>query len=204
MSDPVPASPPQPVPGALIQHFAPDPQERTTQHVPVDADPGTSYAAIRSANLVNVPVTRILSEVAWVPVELAARLRRGRNAALGHTAHLEDMLADDSPWTLLDEEPGVELVLGILWKPPSGAERRDAGEFAAFSEPGIVKVAWSHSVIPYGTGSLLVAETRTVATDATARRRFGAVWPVVGPFAAVARRGVLQAMREHAETAASS
>ena len=50
-------------------------------------------------------------------------------------------------------------------------------EFAAFQEPDLVKIAWTLEVESQGVAStLLSTETRAVATDATARRRFRRYW----------------------------
>jgi len=54
-------------------------------------------------------------------------------------------------------------------------------------------------VAPDGTGSRMATETRIAATDATARRRFGRYWLLIGPFSGITRREMLAAIRRRAE-----
>lgn len=119
---------------------------------------------------------------------------------MGRVSRLRDVVSGDTPWTVLVDEPGSELVFGLLWSPPAGGDKRAASEWEAFAEPGFAKVAWGFSVSPHaGGGTVLTTETRTAANDAATRRRFRVMWPVIWPFAALLRRLVLQAIRAEAE-----
>ena len=52
--------------------------------------------------------------------------------------------------------------------------------FAAFTEPGWAKAAMSFQLCPLDGGqTLLAAETRVLATDATARRAFTPYWLLI-------------------------
>jgi hypothetical protein len=61
----------------------------------------------------------------------------------------------------------------------------DAGAFAAWDEPGTVRVAFAHWTAPVdgGGSSEIVSEARVEAVDAWARMRLKAVWALLGPFA---------------------
>jgi hypothetical protein len=74
--------------------------------------------------------------------------------------------------------------------------------FAAFDEPGYVKIAWTLRADPAGTGSVFRTETRAVATDAVARARFRRYWLFLSPGIRLIRRlaaGPIKAAAERAQ-----
>ena len=74
-----------------------------------------------------------------------------------------------------------------------------SADFAAFAEPGWGKIAVAFVVSPYGTGSLLTYECRTLTGDAVSRARFLRYWQVVQPFAAHIFRATVGTVRRAAE-----
>ena len=191
--------PPLGGPGALVDAVLPEHDARTVQQIAVDAEPSVVYEAIWQADLLSSRLARTLMAVACVPEDIVAR-RRGERAPGGDRHwRLTQALDDDSPWILLGDRPGAEVVLGLLWTPPAGGTNCRPEEFPEFWRSGVAKVAWSLAVVPYGSTSVLVAETRTFALDEAARRRFRAVWPVIGPLAGLARAGMLRAIAREAE-----
>ena len=64
------------------------------------------------------------------------------------------MLGDDSPWILLADEADREVVLGLLWTPPAGGAKCAPADFEEFAAPGVAKVVWSLSVVPFGAGHM--------------------------------------------------
>jgi hypothetical protein len=77
-------------------------------------------------------------------------------------------------------------------------------DFAAFSEPGFVKIVWTLRADPDGNDkSVFRTETRAVATDATARKRFRLYWALASPGIALIRRLSLNPLRREAERRAS-
>ena len=97
----------------------------------------------------------------------------------------------------------TELVYGLVgrfWQPTGGLRAVRADEFEGFAEPGYLKAGFNFLVEPNGDGGcLLSTETRVIATDAGARRRFRPYWTVVHPGSALIRRGWLRAIRSRAE-----
>jgi hypothetical protein len=79
-------------------------------------------------------------------------------------------------WGVLAEVPDREVVVGAVTKPWEANvtfHALPADQFAAFSEPGFVKIAWTLRADPIDDDtSVFRTETRAVATDATARARF--------------------------------
>ncbi|HEY6886632.1 MAG TPA: hypothetical protein VI300_02595 [Solirubrobacter sp.] len=182
---------------AQLPHF----DAGTIQRTVVYATPQRTYDAIWSADLLHAPLARMLTR-ASIAIECAGARFRGTSVPphVPRSARLRDMLGADSPWLLLADEPGREVVLGLLWTPPAGGHTCPADEFAEYLAPGLAKVVWSISVHPFGAGhTLLATETRTFATDALAKRRFGLLWPLIAPFAALMRSQVLLAIKREAE-----
>jgi hypothetical protein len=102
---------------------------------------------------------------------------------------------------VLREEPPGLLVLGTMGQPwrLRGAElRAPAGpaEFAAFDEPGFVRVAMSFEL---SGRTRLATETRVSPTDARAAKAFGRYWAFVRPGSDLIRLDVLRAIRRRAE-----
>ena len=106
-------------------------------------------------------------------------------------------------WGVLAEEPGREIVVGAVTRPWE-ADVRFRGlppeEFAAFADPGFVRIAWNLAAEPVGPSeSVFRTETRAVATDADARRRFRRYWSFVSPGVLLIRLLSLRLVRADAE-----
>jgi hypothetical protein len=105
------------------------------------------------------------------------------------------------PFVLLDEEPGRELVGGVLVPPRDAAGRRSppAGP-AAFREAvphaPLAAVATFRAEPAPGGGSRLWTETWARASSALPAIAFAAYWLAVGPFSAWIRRMFLRAARD--------
>jgi hypothetical protein len=88
-------------------------------------------------------------------------------------------------WGVLAEIPGREIVMGAVtrpWEREVVFRAVPADEFAAFDEPGYVKIAWTLRADPMGEGgSIFRTETRVAATDEAARARFRWYWAFFSP-----------------------
>lgn len=106
-------------------------------------------------------------------------------------------------WGVLADLPGREIVMGAVTKPWEANVTFRAvppDEFASFSEPGFVKIAWTLRADPVGdSGSVFRTETRAVATDSTARTQFRRYWTLTSPGIALIRRLSLNPLRREAE-----
>ena len=92
----------------------------------------------------------------------------------------------DYPFCVLEEGEHrlISGLCGRIWTLsrdyPSLSE---AAEFAAWDEPGTVRVAFAHWVEPDGDGrATLCSEARVEPVDTHARLRLRATWAVVSPF----------------------
>lgn len=106
-------------------------------------------------------------------------------------------------WVVLAETPGREIVFGAVTKPWEAEvtfRSIPPGRFAAFAEPGYVKIAWSLRAEPGAAGgSVFATETRAVATDRSARRRFRRYWSLVSPGIILIRWAALRPVKLEVE-----
>ncbi|BCS32216.1 hypothetical protein TBR22_A14260 [Luteitalea sp. TBR-22] len=106
-------------------------------------------------------------------------------------------------WGVLAEDPGREVVVGAVtqpWLPEVVFRPLPADAFAAFAEPGFVKIAWTVGVDPVSAStSEFRTETRAVATDPTARRKFRWYWARFSPGVVIIRQVVLRMVKAEAE-----
>jgi hypothetical protein len=99
--------------------------------------------------------------------------------------------------------PGREVVLGAVtkpWEPNPTFRAIPPAEFASFREPGFVKIAWTlRADSRHDGGCDFWTETRAVATDDTARRRFRWYWARFSPGVALIRYLSLAPLKAEAE-----
>jgi hypothetical protein len=102
-------------------------------------------------------------------------------------------------WAVLAEMPDREIVVGAVTKPweakpvfhPLLPE-----DFAAFNEPDYVKIVWTLRVDPTDDGgSVFRTETRAVATDEAARKKFRLYWSFLSPGIILIRSAMLASLR---------
>jgi hypothetical protein len=161
---------------------------------------GGLLPAALGVDLLRDPVIRTLLGIRSLPQRLADRLTRRHHAATAAepppTFRLTDMVRYG--WSVLDEQPNVELVLGQIGHPWKSAGASSGptvtpAAFADFDHPGFAKIAFNLRVEPYGaTASILTIETRVALTDPESLRRFSRYWTFIRPFSALIRRSALR------------
>jgi hypothetical protein len=154
-----------------LDTWVPDAAVRTVQRRSAAASPDALWAAAGGIRLAD---TRRLG-----------RMVRWRIPGLDGALRYHEMFRS-YPFVVL-EESGRGLVSGLcgrIWTPARDYPRlAGADEFAAWDEPGTVRVAFAHCVAEVGGGAEIVSEARVEAVDVRARVRLKAVWTVLGPFA---------------------
>jgi hypothetical protein len=121
------------------------------------------------------------------------------------TARPRGLLAETTSmgWRVLADIPGQEVVVGAAaqpWTQNVTFRPIEPAQFAAFNEPGYVKIAWTlriDSVWP--DGAVFGTETRVVATDAHARAKFTHYWKRVMPGVVAIRWILLRLLKKEAE-----
>ena len=160
----------------------------------VDAPPEVTFDAACQVDFQESAVIRAIVRAR----ELMLGTRPGPAAsARGLLAEMRAM-----GWGVLAEEPGREIVMGAVtkpWQPNVTFRALPAETFAAFNDPGYVKIAWTLRADPDGAGSIARTETRAVATAADARRRFRRYWRRVWPGIVLIRRLALRLIKRDAE-----
>jgi hypothetical protein len=106
-------------------------------------------------------------------------------------------------WGVLAEVPGREIVIGAVtrpWEANPVFRALPPEDFAAFHEPDCVKIVWTLRADPTAARTSVVRhETRAVATDATARRKFRTYWSFLSPGIIAIRRVALRLVKNEAE-----
>jgi hypothetical protein len=157
------------------------------------------YAAIGAVTLAEMALVRVLFAIRSLPASLAGRRGLPSNRA-------EPLLAQmlDFGFTVLAEEPGLEIVFGgvaQMWKHGGELVRvRDAEEFRAFHRAGYVKVAMNFLVETQAQSARIDTVTRVLATDAASRHGFRCYWLVIRPGSGAIRRTWLRAIARRAES----
>jgi hypothetical protein len=111
-------------------------------------------------------------------------------------------------WVILADTPGREVVVGAVtkpWEPHVTFRSVPPADFAGFAEPGYVKIVWTLRADPAGDdSSIFRTETRAIATDAGARRKFRRYWSVLSPGIIAIRLAMLLPLKADAERRARS
>jgi hypothetical protein len=157
-------------PADLLDAWLPDPSVRTHHVRHADSSPADLW---RAATELRLSDTRTLGRlVRWRIPDLARDLTYGE-------------LFRAYPFTVLEEGEGYLLagLCGRIWTPARDYPRlADPGAFAAWDEPGTVRVLFGHWVRADGDGAELVSEARVEPTDRSASLRLKALWKLIGPF----------------------
>jgi hypothetical protein len=180
---------------ALLDMFMPNYEVADRHKISVAAPPEIALSAA--------------SEIRLEDCMLIRAIFKGRELVLGSepdravrpTGLLEEVKS--LGWGVLAELPGREIVLGGVtkpWEPNPVFRALPPDEFAAFQEPGYVKIAWTLRTNPDGIGrSIFRTETRAVATDVEARRKFRRYWAFLSPGIIAIRSVMLPAVKAEAE-----
>jgi len=176
-----------------------------------------SYEVVERHQIrVSAPAAIVLATAAetdLLQTQIARAIFRAREVILGSEPdpvtrpHGLLALTKSLGWCVLAEVPGREVVMGAVtqpWKANVTFQGLPAEEFAAFNEPGFVKIAWTLRADPIGAAeSVFRTETRVVATDASARAKFRRYWSLLSPGIIVIRWVMLQPVKKEAERRAS-
>jgi len=161
---------------------------------------------------VDAPAEITLAAAGEIQLENSTLIRaifKGRELVLGsepnHKVRPKRLLEEVKAlgWGVLAELPGREIVMGAItkpWEPNPVFRALPADEFRTFQEPGYVKIIWTLRANPDGAAqSIFRTETRAVATDVEARRKFRRYWAFLSPGIIAIRSVMLPAVKAEAE-----
>jgi hypothetical protein len=179
----------------LLDRFMPVYEVAERHRVRVAAPPDVTFAAAGALDLQQLAIVRAIFRARELVLGAQPPATRNPTGLLAEMTSLG--------WRILAEEPGREVVFGAVtqpWQANVVFRGLDPEAFAAFCEPGYVKIAWTLRVDPAGhNDSIFRTETRVTTTDSTARKKFRGYWARFSPGIIVIRRVMLGLLRADAE-----
>jgi hypothetical protein len=164
-------------------------------HIRVAAPAAVTLAAAREQDLLQLPLVRPIFKAREIVLGATPDNRPQPRGLVAATLALG--------WGILADVPDREIVVGAVtrpWEPNVIFHALLPDEFAAFGEPGFVKIAWTLRADPMdGEKSVFRTETRAAATDPAARARFRRYWAFASPGIALIRRLSLGPLAREAE-----
>jgi hypothetical protein len=192
----------------LLDDYLPEFDVRTRYATRIAASPARVYASLWTTNFDYWGVTRALYAVRTLPSFLAGPreiCRRFRDELFQKPFTLDAMLSEG--FTLLEERPGEELLLGTVgrfWRARGELCATSPERFRAPAPAGTAKAAWNFAVSVRADGATeLRTETRVLCADDATRQRFRAYWMLIKPFSGLIRQEMLAAVRRAAESGQS-
>jgi hypothetical protein len=192
-----------PAPGEedpLLELFMPEYEVAERHHIRVAAPSSVTLASAREMDLFERPLVRTILKSR--ELILGAR-PEDRAPPAGLLAAAQAM-----GWGVLAEVSDREVVVGAVtkpWEPNVTFRGVPPDAFAAFAEPGYVKIAWTLRADPDGPhASIFRTETRAIATDPTARAQFRRYWSFLSPGIIVIRWLSLRPLKAEAERRAQA
>ena len=181
----------------LLDRFLPEPEVDEYHRLKVRAPAAVTFAAAKQMDIQASPVVKGIFWLRAIPSLLQGQPFRPQ----GSRGIVAETL--DQGWGVLAEVPDREIVVGACTQPwhehvtflPPPPE-----EFAAFSEPGYVKIVWTLAAEPAGPGeSWFVTRTRVATTDAEARKKFRRYWAPMSAGIILIRYAGLPLVRKQAQ-----
>ncbi|MBA2474633.1 MAG: hypothetical protein H0V40_01560 [Actinobacteria bacterium] len=184
----------------LLDELVPSPDFSERHSIAVAAPPELVYEAVKAATPGEMRLVRQLFAIRSLGSKRGLPAERGRSL-------LEQLV--EFGFAVLAEEPGSELVFGTIDQPwrlrgAESVELAGGEDFRRFERPGFIKAAGNFAVRPHAGGTLLETETRVLATDPAARRKFGRYWRVIRPGSGLIRHSWLRAAKRRAEASSPS
>jgi hypothetical protein len=179
----------------LLDRFMPDFDIVERHHIRVAAPAAVTLAAACELDLEQSALVRVIF--------------RAREVLLGSRAPHRSLPRGLLPqvkalgWGVLAETQGQEIVMGAVtqpWQADVVFRALPPNEFAAFAEPGFVKIAWTlraDALDPHT--SVFRTETRALATDPVSSARFRRYWSLVSPGIRLIRIAMLPLLKSEAE-----
>jgi hypothetical protein len=188
----------------MLDELIPTPRLIELDRIDLAAPPERVWALVRHGNLARSPLIHSLFALRALPGHLAGHREQ-------HSLRIDDLRSSL-------ERPGFQLLLehaphffavgaiGKVWRGDIPFTHvRGVEEYAAFSEPDFIKVAWSIRLAPLGNqDTRLELEVRVDATDDGAWSKFERYFRLVGPGSHFIRRTLLSGLAKELGTPRSA
>lgn len=180
---------------SALDRIIPAPRLVETDEIDLAVLPAQAWDVIRHGDLGSSPLVRALFTIRTLPERFS-----GKNGA-PPVLRIDDLVSTEQHpgFQVLADDGGHALVVGAIGKvwhlTIPFVHVADGDAFAAFAEPGYVKVAWALEVAPLGeTDTRLSFELRVDATDAASWARFQRYFALIGPGSRFIRRTLLASL----------
>ncbi len=183
-----------------IDRILPTPRLLELDFVDLPIPLARAWQAVRHGDLARSKLVRALFLLRTLPSRLA---RRSEDPI---ALRMDDFVSsvEHPGFQILADDPPHEVVVGAIgkvWKPDIPFQHvRDAEDFAGFSEPGFVQVAWAIQLASIDTGTRVTFELRVDATDDDSWSKFRSYFRVIGPGSRLIRHTLLAALARDFET----
>jgi hypothetical protein len=179
---------------SLIDRFIRRPDVAESHEIIVRAPADVVFEAAQNIDMQSIPIVRLIFRMREKMFRLPSPPREPKSL-------VEETLS--LGWRILAYRPGRELVMGSVTQPWIGNVKFQgipADEFAGFSTPDFVKIAWTLEAEPLAPSlTRFRTQTRVLATDEGARRKFRRYWRIVSPGIVLIRLVMNRAVRREAE-----
>ena len=179
----------------LLDGIMPDYDVCERHHVAASAPADVTFAAATEMELDSSPLIRAIFKAREL-------LLRSKADTVSRPKGLVEAMKSIG-WGTLAEIAGREIIMGGVTKPWEANpvfRPLPADDFAAFAEPDNVKIAWTLRAVPGPDGgSTFWTETRAVATDPGARRKFRLYWSFLSPGIILIRSAMLRGLAAAAD-----
>lgn len=179
---------------SLIDRFIPRYDVRERHETSVRAPAAVVLDVARNFNMESIPLVRAIF-----------RLRAKMMGTRVPGAAPQGLVAETTRlgWGVLYDEPERIFIAGSAcqpWLADVVFTSIPASRFAAYAEPDRVKIVWTLEADEAGAGlTRFSSETRVIATDEQARKKFRRYWRVYGFGIVIIRWLMLPAVRRQAE-----
>ena len=178
-----------------LDRFIPRYDVRERHSIRVSAPANVTFDVARTISLRSIPAVRAMF---WLRARAMGASGVDR---VGDRGFVDEALA--MGWGTLADDPGRLFVAGAEcqpWIADVVFRAVPPEDFESFAEPDRVKIAWTLEVEPLGpAASRFSTETRVVATEPEARRKFLRYWSVARYGIIAIRWILLPAVRREAE-----
>ena len=179
----------------LLDVFMPKYDVAERHHLGVAAPAAVTFGALMDMDLEQSQLVRAIFKGRQLLLGAEADAATTRSTLVAATKELG--------WVVLAEMPGHEIVMGAVtrpWEPNVVFRGIPAEQFSAFDEPEYVKIVWTlraDAISPYS--SVARSETRAIATDASARRKFRWYWARFSAGIVLIREVSMRVVKKEAE-----
>jgi hypothetical protein len=181
--------------GALLDQFLPTYEASEWHEARVAAPASVTYGVGKEVDPNRSPLVRAIFQA-------RQSLMGGKGEAALPSRPLLQM-TKELGWGVLAEVPGRVIVMGAFTQPWQAQVRFQAlppDQFAAFHQPGYVKIIWTIEADSVGPSqSVARTQTRVETTDPESRARFRTYWSKFSPGILLIRKQILEQIKSEAE-----